>query len=327
VLNGARPVVLKKKENSEQYDSAFYWAPLSIVKELAAFHPDVIFTTGFSAWTMCAVLHKLLARSKVVVLWDGNSVHWASQISGPRHLQRRLMAPCFDAVVSNMREGAEYMRDALHIPQAKLLCHPYQVADIEILDSSAPHENIPGGRPRFLFAGSIEPRKGWRYLLEAARLLVRRGISGFSVLFVGAGPQQRDLIARITGYELDQVAFSLGHVPYNCMASYYRESDVFVFPTMDDVWGLVLVEAMTFGKPVICSRYAGAREMVEHEENGFVVDPHDVEALATYMRKFIDNPSLVKRFAARSLELIAPYTPRRAAEMLASIAFTTYQGN
>src|SRR5262249_17298378 len=99
VLNGARPIVLKNKQKNEEDDSTFYWVPLSIVKELAAFRPDVIFTTGFSAWTVCALLHKLVARSKVVVLWDGNSVHWASQISKLRHLQRRLMAPWFDFVV------------------------------------------------------------------------------------------------------------------------------------------------------------------------------------------------------------------------------------
>src|SRR5262249_17580129 len=323
VLNGARPIVLKNKQKSEEYDSAFYWVPLSIVKELAAFRPDVIFTTGFSAWTVCALLHKLVARSKVVVLWDGNSVHWASQISKLRHLQRRLMAPWFDFVVSNMREGVEYMREALHVSQTKLFCHPYQVADVEILNSSTPQQSLPEKRPIFLFVGSIDPRKGWRYLLEAAQLLVRRGINEFSVVFVGAGPQQDELLARISEYGLDQFVSCVGHVPYHGMASYYRQSDVFVFPTMDDVWGLVLVEAMTFAKPVICSQYAGAREIVAHEENGFVVDPRDVEAFAGYMRKFIEDQSLVDRFGARSRQLIAPYTPRRAAEMLATVALTT----
>jgi glycosyltransferase involved in cell wall biosynthesis len=325
VLKGARPVVLKNKESNEQYDSTFYWAPLSIVKELARFSPDVIFTTGFSAWTICALLHKLAARSKVVVLWDGNSVHRASQISRVRHLQRRLMAPWFDFVVSNMREGVEYMRDALHIPQTKLHCHPYQVADIEILDSGAPTAPLPGQRPIFLFAGGIDPRKGWRYLLEAARQLMNAGIREFSAVFAGGGPQQKELFARIAEYGLEQIAFYVGHVPYHRMASCYRQSDVFVFPTMDDVWGLVLVEAMTFGKPVICSQYAGARELVAHEENGFVVDPRDTNALASYMRKFIDDPSLAKRLGARSRELIAPYTPRRAAETLATIALAAHQ--
>jgi glycosyltransferase involved in cell wall biosynthesis len=323
VVQGARPVVLKNKQREEQYDSAFYWAPLSIIRELARFQPDVTFTTGFTAWTMCALLHKLATRSKVIVLWDGNSVHWRAQTSKARHMQRRLMAPFFDFVVSNMRDGAEYMRQALRVPEKKLLTHPYQVADLKILDSTPSDEALPGMRPKFLFVGGIDPRKGWRYLLEAAHLLVKRRIDGFSVVFAGAGHQERELRARITELGLDRVAFAVGHVPYHKMASCYREADVFVFPTMDDVWGLVLIEAMTFGKPVICSRYAGAREMVAHKENGFVVDPRDVEALAGYMRKFIEDENLIHRFGARSRDLMAPYTPVRAAQVLAEVALET----
>jgi glycosyltransferase involved in cell wall biosynthesis len=323
VVQGARPVVLKNKQQEEQYDSAFYWAPLSIIRELARCQPDVIFTTGFSAWTICALLYKLATRSKVIVLWDGNSIHWKSQISRARHMQRRLMAPFFDFVVSNMHDGAEYMRRALRIPEKKLLTHPYQVADLEILDSSPNDQAFPGTRPTFLFVGSIDPRKGWRYLLEAARLLMKQGIDRFSVVFAGAGYQQEELEARILEHGLEHVAFCVGHVPYDRMASCYREADVFVFPTMDDVWGLVLIEAMAFGKPVICSRYAGAREMVAHKENGFVVDPRDVEALAGYMRRFIADKNLIHRFGARSRELMASYTPVRAAQVLAAVALET----
>lgn len=327
VLDGARPVVLKQKRDEEQYDSSFYWVPVSIIRELRKFQPDVIFTTGFSAWTVLALLYKLGANTKVVVLWDGNSVYWKSQISAVRHLQRRLMAPFFDFVVSNMHDGVQYMRQALRIPERKLLAFPYQVADLEILDTtSAPDEPFRGRRPIFLFVGSIDPRKGWRRLLDAARLLVKQGIDQFSVAFVGAGYQQEELRSSISEYGLDHVAFCAGPVAYHGMASCYRKADVFVFPTLDDVWGLVLVEAMTFGKPVICSRYAGAREMVRHEENGFIADPRDAEALAAYMRRFIEDPELVRRFSERSRELAAPHTPLRAAEMLANVALETYKG-
>jgi len=324
VLNGGRPLVLKKKEKEEQYDSALFWAPASILVELARFRPDVIFTTGFSAWTVCALVQKLLARSRVIVLWDGNSVHWKSQISKARHLQRKLMAPFLDFVVSNMCEGVEYMRRSLSIPDHKLLSHPYQVADLAILDTEISGEKLPGSRPIFLFVGSIEARKGWRYLVAAARALVCEGINRFSVVFVGAGPEEKKLRVAIRECGVQTVAFHVGPVPYRRMASCYRNADVFVFPTMDDVWGLVLLEAMAFGKPVICSRFAGAREMVADEENGFLADPRNVEFLAACMRRFIDDPSLIERFGARSRELIAPYTPRRAAQVLASVALGTW---
>ena len=273
------------------------------------------------------MLYKMARHARVIVLWDGCSVHIESQTSLARRLQRRVMAPFIDFVVSNMREGIEYMQSALGMPPSKLLAHPYQVADPSILDSSpCPRDFASARRPRFLFVGSIDPRKGWRALLEATRHLVKRGMDQFSVLFVGAGIEEPELRAQIAN-GLDHVAHYIGPIPYHCMASVYRDTDVFVFPTMDDVWGLVLVEAMTFGKPIICSKFAGAREMVAHGKNGFIADPQASDSFADYMARFIDNPSLMPNFGAASLALIAPFTPRHAAQVLADVALRSQSGN
>jgi glycosyltransferase involved in cell wall biosynthesis len=202
-----------------------------------------------------------------------------------------------------------------------LLSHPYQVADLAILDSITSDPTFPDRRrPTFLFVGAINARKGWRYLLDAAGLLVKRGIDQFSVLFIGAGNQEEELRAGIENYGLEQIAQYVGPVPYQRIASYYKEADVFVFPTTEDVWGLVLIEAMAFGLPVMCSKYAGAREMVQHEENGFIVDPRDVEVFSQYMGRFIQDRNLIDEFGARSLARIAPFTSTRAAEVLAGVA-------
>jgi len=213
------------------------------------------------------------------------------------------------------------MSEVLGIPNKRLLSYPYQVADLAILDTSPSDHRLPERmRPCFLFVGAINARKGWRYLLEAASLLVKKGIDDFSVVFVGAGNQEEELLRGIAGHELGHIAHYVGPVPYHQIASYYKEADVFVFPTTEDVWGLVLIEAMAFGLPVVCSKYAGSREIVEHEKNGFIVDPRDVEAFARYMERLINDPSLVLEFGARSRERIAPFTSTRAAEVLAGVA-------
>jgi glycosyltransferase involved in cell wall biosynthesis len=324
VIKGARTVTLKSNNFGEAYESTFCWAPLSIFKDLAKFKPTVIFTTGFGIWTLCALLYKLMNDSIVIVLWDGCSAHSTFQISWVRRLFRRLMSPFIDFGVSNMREGVDYMRAVLRIPNEHLLSHPYQVADLSILDSVTSDPIFPNKRrPTFLFVGAINARKGWRYLLEAAGLLVKRGIDQFSVIFAGAGNQEADLRAGIENYRLGQIAQYVGPVPYQEIASYYKEADVFVFPTTEDVWGLVLIEAMAFGLPVMCSKYAGAREMVQHEGNGFIVDPRDVESFAEYMNRFIQDQNLILGFGARSRARIAPFTSSRAAEVLAGVALGT----
>jgi glycosyltransferase involved in cell wall biosynthesis len=326
VIKGARTLTFRNNKGREAYKSNFGWAPLSLFKDLAVFRPHVIFTTGFSVWTLWAVLYKLASGSIVVVLWDGCSDHLAFRISWARKLARRLMTIFIDFGVSNTHEGVAYMRDVLGIPDSNLLSHPYQVADLAILDSSASDHSLPERRrPTFLCVGLINARKGWNYLLDAADLLVKQGIDQFSVVFVGAGNQEEELRARISGQGLGHVVHHVGQVSYQKMASCYRAADVLVFPTTEDVWGLALIEAMAFGLPVVCSKYAGAREMVEHEENGFIVDPRNVEVLARYMARFIQDRDLISRFGARSLARIAPFTSARAAEVLAGVALGARQ--
>jgi glycosyltransferase involved in cell wall biosynthesis len=321
IIEGTRNVTLKSNNQGEGYESGFCLAPLSILKEFAKFKPHVIFTTGFNVWTLCALLYKLPTDAKVIVLWDGCSTYSSSQISRVRHWFRRSMVPFIDFGVSNMREGVAYMNEVLGISKKQLLSYPYQVADLAILDSSASDYRIAGKmRPCFLFVGAINARKGWRYLLEAADLLVKEGIDQFSIVFVGAGDQEKELLAAIAARGLGHIAYYAGPVPYQGIASYYKQADVFVFPTTEDVWGLVLVEAMAFGLPVVCSKYAGSREMVEHEGNGFVVDPRDVRVFARYLKRFINEPNLASEFGARSRERISPFTSTRAAEVLAGVA-------
>ena len=153
VIKGARTVRLRNNNLGEAYESTFFWAPLSILRHLAKFRPHVIFTTGFSVWTLCALLYKLVNGSIVIVLWDGCSAHSTFRISRVRRLFRRGMAPFIDFGVSNMQEGVKYMREVLGIPDKRLLSHSYQVADPGILDFGSDHSFPEEIGPTFLFVG------------------------------------------------------------------------------------------------------------------------------------------------------------------------------
>ncbi len=318
-LPGLRYVDVKKRTPDAR--RGFIWTPLSILRKLAAFGPDVVFASGFSGWTMCALLFRLVRRSRVIILWEGCSVH-ALGSSRLQTVVRRWIAHFADAAVSNADEGTKYLRDVIGMPEDKLLCHPCQVPDVTLLCSGAGEPSPTIRRPIFLYVGGLTWRKGWRYLIEASALLVREGFQNFSVLFVGAG-EQEEMRAAVKDYALDGVVHQVGSVAYHNLGSYYNNADVFVTPTRQDTWGVAVLEAMAFGKPVLCSKYAGSRQMVEHGENGFIFDPSDTQQLASYMAKFIVDPYLAKRLGARSLEKIAPFTPARAADALANLAVQT----
>lgn len=320
-LPGLRYVDLKTRSLDAR--RGFLWTPPSILKKLAAFSPDVVFASGFSGWTVCALLLKLTRRSRVIILWEGLSSHAVGSFKAQTAL-RRWIAQFADAAVSNAEEGSEYLRNVIRMPKEKLLCHPCQVPDVTLLCSG--EGEIPPAirRPSFLYVGGLTWRKGWRHLIEASALLVRQGFRNFSVLFVGTGEQEEELCATIRDQGLDGIVHQVGSVAYQNLGLYYRNADVFVSPTRQDTWGVAVLEAMAFGKPVLCSKHAGSRQLVAHGKNGFIFDPTDTQQLARYMAKFIDDPYLAKRLGARSLEKMAPFTPARAADVLANLALQTH---
>ena len=320
-LPGYRFVTLRKAKQG--YGRGFFWAPFSVVLELRRFRPEVIFTSAFSIWTVYALGFKLLTRCRVIVLWEGTSTTVAYLDSPVRLRMRRFMAAFVDAGVSNMRMGIEYLRDALGVPNPKLLHHPYEVPEPSLLSSGIDTTGLqPLRHPVFLFVGSIIPRKGWSCLIEAAGTLRSRGLDSFSVVVVGTGEQEKDLQEKVSSYGLNGLVHLVGQVPYQNLGAYYRAADVFVFPTYEDTWGLVLLEAMAFGKAVLCSQYAGSREMVRHGVNGFLFDPYDPKNLAERMAQFIESPSLALELGKNASDAIRPYTPARAANVLARLVQT-----
>ena len=77
---------------------------------------------------------------------------------------------------------------------------------------------------------------------------------------------------------------------------------------------------MAFGKPVLCSQWAGATEIMADGDNGYIFDPYDPHQLAALMQRFIEQPNLIERMGAQSKELAVSLTPQRAATVFCELA-------
>jgi glycosyltransferase involved in cell wall biosynthesis len=318
-LGSSKFVLLRRTENGAAI--GFTRAPASILPALRRFRPSVIFTSSFNIWTLYALIYRSFSRCRVVVEWEGTSPAIAYLESPIRLRLRRTLARFVDTVVTNSHAGERYLRDVLRIPESKILRHPYEVPEpgALCLDRAAESPFNLTPRPVFLFVGRLITLKGWRYLLEAAAQLVERGMDSFSVVFAGDGEQRLDLLRMVAALRLESIVHLMGQVGYEDLGALFLASDVFVLPTLEDVWGMVVLEAMAFGKPILCSQYAGAKEMVEHGMNGYVFDPRNQGELAEYMARFIQQPGLIAEFGQKSKEIIAPYTPAYAAKVLESL--------
>lgn len=111
----------------------------------------------------------------------------------------------------------------------------------------------------------------------------------------------------------------LGAVDYNEIAQYYAASDVFIMPTLEDNWSLVVPEAMACGLPVLCSKYNGCYpELIEEGKNGWVFDPFDPEEIAAHLKRCVLDKSRsgLADMGERSKEIVAGHSPQRAARAI-----------
>jgi len=209
------------------------------------------------------------------------------------------------------------------MPSSKALCCVYEVPGPYALTASPPDARLPDSvrHPTFLFVGRMIRSKGLQALLHACKLLVETGLDQFSVLPVGDGIHREKLQELADQLNVSDHIIWRGQVDYQHLGAYYQSCDVFVLPSFEDTWGVVVLEAMAFGRPVICSKYAGVQEVVRHGVNGFVIDPHDPGELARHMERFIRQPGLAAQFGAISQEAAAAWTPVKVAWVLEDVIY------
>ena len=318
-LQGVRSITLRTRKSGAP--SRFFWAPPWVLRDIAKFRPAVIVTNGFTLLTAYLVLLKLTIGCRIIVLWQGISPETGG---GPRSLRllfRRLFARHVDLLISNTSEGAEYLLNAVQAARHKVVHRVFEVAEREALIGAAMQDgssHYRSRKPVFLFVGRLIRGKGVHKLLEACSLLIHKGVDNFSVVIVGEG-KHGDEFRRFTNRSgLAPHIQWAGPVGYKQLGAYYDSCDVFVLPSLEDTWGVVIMEAMTMGKPVLCSARAGVREMVAHGVNGFIFDPENPSALADYMESLITDQGLRRQFGAASFEIVRRYTPQNVAMMFAS---------
>jgi glycosyltransferase involved in cell wall biosynthesis len=304
------------------YSQGFINASPAIAGELLQFKPNIIFTSGFSIWTILTLLFKPLGGWRVVIVYDGSSPVVDYRHSKVRTMVRRIMSRFTNAFITNSLAGKTYLSEFLSANPQKIFAKPYQVPDATALLKQTEKVNLDFcqfQRPIFLFTGQIIPRKGLEQLLHACTILRDRGCTNYTLLIAGDGEQRTELeiFCKIEG--LEERVLWLGWVNYGQLGTYFRHVDVLILPTLEDVWGMVVLEAMVFGKPVICSKLAGAAEMVIDGENGFLFHPQKPTNLAKFMQQMSERPELIASMGEKSKQIIAQHTPKAAVQFLAEV--------
>ena len=171
---------------------------------------------------------------------------------------------------------------------------------------TAPYPEYQDGKLNILFVGRLEKRKGLRYLLEAYSKL-KWEQPNIRLIVVGPGNPDKESYRILSSHNLQDVEF-VGRVSYDDLPRYYASSDIFCSPaTGAESFGIVLLEAMAAGKPVVASDIEGFRGVMTEGEQGMFVPKKDSDALAKTLGNLAKDAELRNKLGAQGRRLAEEY--------------------
>lgn len=156
------------------------------------------------------------------------------------------------------------------------------------------------GKLNILFVGRLEKRKGFKYLLRALPY-VKAEVPNVRLIVVGAYDKddKRPFVRYARQLHLHEVKF-VGYVSAEELPRYYATCDLFCAPSTGfESFGIVLLEAMASGKPIVASDIAGYRSVLSYGQEGLLVEPENERALAGTIVRLLKDPALRQRMGQR----------------------------
>jgi phosphatidylinositol alpha-mannosyltransferase len=172
--------------------------------------------------------------------------------------------------------------------------------DLENFSADVPPvDEFIDGKINIVFVGRLEKRKGLNYLLGAYNR-IRQQVPDSRLIIVGPGTRWSDSYEEmIRRNGVPDVVF-VGYVPYEELPRYYKTADIVCFPaTGRESFGIVLLEAMAVGKPVVASNIDGYASLLTHGAQGLLVPPRNEEALAQALLSLIADEQLRHEMGTR----------------------------
>lgn len=248
--------------------------------DLLRIRPRAVISNEMGLRSIIALTYGALFRVPVWIWWGG-TLHTEAGIGRSRQLTRAVFRRVVRHWISYGSSSTDYLL-SLDIPRGRIV-QIQNAVDERLFQAPHPATLDLAPRPALLVVGALIRRKGLEELLRAAAEVQRAG-HRFSLTLVGDGPERPVLEALIAELGLQHVTLH-GSVTPSAMAGIYRSADVLVFPTLEDVWGLVVNEALWSGLPVLCSRWAGCAGEIVPSANVF--DPLDHTAFVSALTRAV----------------------------------------
>jgi glycosyltransferase involved in cell wall biosynthesis len=247
-----------------------------------------------------------------VVSLRGSDVPYYDVCNAKVHIFGRILKPVTKVI---WRNAGKVVALSKGLKQIALLTYPN--LDIDIIgngieaDVFKPLEQGKNcdrqGKLRFITVSRLIKRKGIENIFKALAGLTEPERNQLELMIVGSGSYEKHLRDLCRDLHISDVVSFYGYCPRDKLFELYNRADVFVLPSLSESFGMVFLEAMACGLPVIATSVGGIPELVENGVNGFLVPPDDVASIKTAIREISSNQDLREIMSLNNLRKVREY--------------------
>ena len=174
--------------------------------------------------------------------------------------------------------------------------------------------NLDANAIILLTISRLDSSKNIPFLIKSFNRISRKNPDAYFVI-VGEGPSKRILKQQSAKLGLKDKIIFTGEIAHKDIARYYSGADIFVFNSLGETQGLVIIEAMANGLPVVATDATGVRDIVANKENGFLCS-HNENEFVKRVLQLINNPNLMAKFSQGARETAKRYSIEKSTKQL-----------
>ena len=298
--------VIGLEQRGEQESGDFERDIATMVDTIAAEHDKKPFDVLHAQYGYPTGFATLIASQRLgvpnVVSIQGGDGHWVGSCCETHRLAMVRVLAHANALLIGGRSFVAEVCDRLGSDPARFTIVPGAVDTARFRPPQGWRPGDAADPVRLFYHGRVDRRKGVLDFIDALSLLRRRG-TPFSAIISGIGPdvEPAQALAADLGFSEAEVRFT-GYAEYDAVPGLYAMGDVFVSPTYAEGFSNTILEAMAAGQAVVSTHSVGVSDCLRDEENGLMVQPGDVPALAEALHRIITDRPLRARLAASALE-------------------------
>lgn len=292
--------------------------PIHLWEKISEINPDVIITEGFFQWTPWIQLWAFFHHIPVFMGYE-RTLHTERNNSKLKTWLRKIQNKFIKGYLVNGSETRKYL-ESIGVSQTKIFIGGMSADSKGLKESIAtfPQSERNSFKLKYkrgnngiiyLFSGRVEKLKGTPQLLAAWEQHIKK-YPDDSIVLIGYG-ESYDILKE--KYKMDKSIFLEGRINYDEVYKYYAIADVFILPTLQDNWSLVIPEAMSCGLPVATSIYNGCySELVHKDKNGITFDTLNQESIIQALDYFHYHD--LKEMGHQSVLLEKPFNTENCAK-------------